>query len=351
MRRVLLLVVATLVVFGLLTSSGSSAPPSVAGVHGQWERIPAAPLSPRYDSVGVALDDALLIVGGTAEPPCPPNASCRPSGISPFRDGAIFDFGTGRWHRIARAPVPLTWARTAVVGDSVYFLQPASAVDLPLATYLRYDLRADTWEVLPRAPLPRLPSWDRDVREYDGRLVAFSERVALAYDPSFRTWTPMPHTPMLHSDIPPVVADQIREEVWRHFVRIGEIYGWVWADGKLVNPHDDVANGTAPNRGGILDVLTGELTPLPAPYPPSLDDRRTYYPRVTFGWGNYAVGGGKVLDVSSGEWGRVPPLPVHLDGGEVSAAVGDRVVVWGGFRGYGRVAKFLVTGFYWRIAL
>lgn len=348
MRRIAALVAAGLLFLGLATSSSSTTPGVSA--HGAWERIPAAPLSPRYDAVGVALDDALLVVGGTYEPPCPPNASCVPWPKPPFRDGAIFDFESGQWRRIAPAPTPLTWAHTAVVGNYIYFLQPASAADTPGAKYVRYDVTRDRWETIPRPPAPR-PQYERVLREWDGQVVALTSKQAFAYDPDLRIWTDIPNSPALHSAVPEEVARRIDPDTW-HPIDEAQTGGcWVWAGRRLVNPLNSKAEDFNDETGGIIDVTTGQRVPLPAGYPLSRPYPRSNHPETVLGYGDYAVGYGKVLDVSHGTWSRVPELPSHVDGGAVQTLVGDRVVVWGGFDGYRPSSEFLLTGYYWRITV
>ena len=70
---------------------------------GHWRELPAPPLSPRANAQAVWTGHEVVVVGGETEP-CPPGADCA---ILPddLRDGAAYDPGTDRWHRIAQAPV------------------------------------------------------------------------------------------------------------------------------------------------------------------------------------------------------------------------------------------------------
>jgi hypothetical protein len=149
-----------------------------------WERLPAPPLEPRENATGIWTGTEALIVGGSAGPPCPPNAEC----VAPpkrLRDGAAFDPATRSWRRIRRAPVAFDFAETAVVGGTAYLRVRAR-------TLLAY--RRDRWR-----RLPKLPFREAQLLAAGDRLVAYrggSAGAPRVYDPQARSWSKLPPAPL-----------------------------------------------------------------------------------------------------------------------------------------------------------
>jgi hypothetical protein len=75
---------------------------------GEWVELPVSPLSPRHGAAGAWVQQRFVLVGGWANPPCPPSASCLPPAKPALRDGARYDPATGTWQSIAKAPVPVS---------------------------------------------------------------------------------------------------------------------------------------------------------------------------------------------------------------------------------------------------
>ena len=127
---------------------------SQIGTEGSWQRLPDPPLSPRELAVGLWTGREALVLGGSDAPPTAPGASGSAKRKPPLRDGVAFNPRTGRWRRIAAAPIgiePISPA--AAVGDSVYVAVPRN----PGARHTRMDLlayrvRTDRWDRLPSPP-------------------------------------------------------------------------------------------------------------------------------------------------------------------------------------------------------
>jgi hypothetical protein len=139
-----------------LAGCGSVEPEPAAapgsGRSAQWSRLPAAPLSARYEAAGVWVADRFLVLGGWSSSMCPAAASCAAPEQPSLRDGAGFDPATSRWTRIAVAPVPLAGANPVVAGGKVYLLTADQGrTDSPVR-FLCYDPASDTWTTHPLPP-------------------------------------------------------------------------------------------------------------------------------------------------------------------------------------------------------
>ena len=336
-----------------------------------WERVPDGPLSARSHAVVVWTGDEVLVVGGE-DRPCPPNASCAVPDSPPLGDGAAYDPMTGQWRRIARPPIPFSWAQTAVVGDSVFFLvsgmpgRPEARSGL-----LAYAPGLDSWRELPWPEVSGSPegSWYQLVAAGE-RLVAYSgsdesgERPDWIFEPTRSEWTVLPDDPMTpafdrhmewagdrlalfdHEIVPnpgserPLLTRAALLEVgsgrWDRLPDSGVLSSapWLLDGGRLVNPSPGGADGGETNNwgrryphGGILDLTDRRWSALPGGPPPDafsagVIGRETARFDAYRGW---------VLELSSGDWREVPQLDEseHVTG-RASVAAGRNLFVYGG---------------------
>jgi hypothetical protein len=390
-RRWYLLGVAVLALGGC--GDESSEPAAAADV---WEATPQSPLSPRESAIVIAVDDRLLVIGGSDAPPCPPHAECVVPEQLPLTDGASFDPTTGEWARIASAPVSLggyIHTRTAVVGDTVYFLSDRyiAKTDNAEISFVAYDAGADAWTALPNPPGDA--SW-LQLTAAGEHLIAYvtshetmtsgdNSAVApvppdLLYKPTDQTWHALPADPhgpsfdrtmeavdgkviLLGQDLvpnpgvdPPLVRmatlDVAGDPVSAKWTVLpdGEFLpmGYVSVGGLLISPHLGSADGGETNNwgreypfGGLIDPETGEWRPfesVPAPDP----DAWGIGPIVT--GERTVISGSWAVDSRTLEWTRVPQHAQDADGTDVplpttnhAAALidttdGPLAFVWGG---------------------
>ena len=364
------LVVATALGIGFATGRDDGAATGPAVVGPGWHRAAASPLSPRLGAWVLPLGtDRVLVLGGSAEDPCPPNASCAaPTQETPLpRDGAVYDVRTDTWRRIADAPVPLGFAASAVVGDTVYVLtNPGQfgpdAVDQGERTLLAWSAADDRWTRLPapQAQVAGLVALD------DGRLLAFGSAqedgtpADHVYDTATRTWTALPQDPL------PGVSGRTVLAVPGGAVRVAEApadgkpYGtWLlarwdaaanawtrWPDpriaassplwfstgGRVVNPSGETVDagplGLRPT-GGIIDPATGASVPVPPFAPePGVQPSAAGAGRVV------ALGG--VLDVAARRWSDLPHRPGdRVEQAGAGVTPGGVLVEFGGVRAEG----------------
>jgi hypothetical protein len=172
-----------------------------------WGRLPESPLSARRESAGAWVRDRVVIVGGWSDRPCPAAADCDIAEPAE-RTGASYDPISTGWSRIADAPVPVSGHNTAVIMDDLYVLTyDVFAGDIE-PTFLRYNVKADSWTTLPAPPAA-------------GNLVAAGDRILAIpgsdengavvdsiFNPETSTWTVLPDDPLGPS--------YDREGVWLH---------------------------------------------------------------------------------------------------------------------------------------
>lgn len=188
MRRQVLAALALLAVVPAC-SSDSGGPVVVNGVAVQWQRLPDLPLDVRSRPLVADLDGRVLVVGGTAGPPCPKNADCGPG--TGLRDGALFDPDTQQWRPIAKAPVHLIDVPHVAIGSRLFVLFKGVLV--------AYEAERDVWS-RPKPPAPLAP--DARLLAIEDRLVVLSSsRKAPAptdrvLDPVAGTWSTLPNDPL-----------------------------------------------------------------------------------------------------------------------------------------------------------
>ncbi len=108
-------------------------------------------------------------------------------------DGAAYDPKSDSWRRIARAPVPLLDAETAIVGDTLFVLAGKD--------FFAYDVPDDKWRGLPTPPtkFARLVAIDE-------LLVAFRQTTERGsrdhyWDISAKRWRALPPLPSARRSI------------------------------------------------------------------------------------------------------------------------------------------------------
>ena len=372
------------VVGSALLSGCAGSGHSTGGASG-WTALPGSPLSPRFGARAFWVGDRMVVMGGSQDRPCPPNADCVPS--TPLSDGASFDPATGTWREIAEAPVRLGGASAAVLNETVYLLMQGSVLEpgVPPPAFLAYDAQRDLWRELLLPP---------DEEEIGFVLAVAGERLILyqgsqengvehdlLFDPADQTWTELPPDPLIPSfdrtmvwtdaglvltgieDVPQpgstgpalyraAVLD-LETLQWKRLPDsevVGYEPAWFWSDGQVVNPTLGSSDGGEVGgwgrsypHGGILDPDSGTWSSLPpAPEPSG-------YPGVSLGGDQYVVSlMGAVLHVPSGTWFELPPPPGSVTEQAVTWA-DDRLFVWGGVRWEGDESFSLVSdGWFWK---
>ena len=328
-----------------------------------WTVLPAAPLSPRSLPVTVSVGTQALVIGGDAGPVCPPNADCvRPAGYEALRDGAAYDVATGRWHRLADAPLPIYGGRPAVVAGVVHLLVGRDG------THLGYDVAADRWSRLPDPPGSEGHRPTALVAAGD-RLIAYSgvtDRPDLLYDPAARTWSALPKSPLepafdrqyvwtgrslvllAAADVPQpggaspsfqraAVLD-LDSRRWRLLPDATGIvsgsFAWSWDGSRVVSPSRfDPYGGRAGRRllttSGALDPVTGRWARLP-PGPPEGTQPESDVAMASSR--RYKADGNALFDTALQRWVQVLAAPPEVGPYSGQTWVGDALLVWGGAR-------------------
>ena len=93
--------------------------------------------------------DEVLLFGGE-QVACPPNADCAPPDEPALQDGAAYNPATATWRRITPALVPVRYANTAVIADSVYVWAHSSYDAEASPMFMRYSVTDDAWTSLPQ---------------------------------------------------------------------------------------------------------------------------------------------------------------------------------------------------------
>jgi hypothetical protein len=338
------------------------------GERGAWAALPEPPLSPREMAVGAWTGREVILVGGSDAPPCPPNASCEPSGKPPLRDGAAYDPRERAWRKIAPAPVGFDFADTATVAGVLFVLTSGneSRPGSPRA-FLSYDPQADRWRRL-RPPPDRGDSPDFALVAGGRHLVAHRAREILLYDPSGDRWAAQPspggevQLVWTGADLAALARGRIARSAlpvreWRTS-RIAGLRGpgaWVSAGSRLIDAtlgagdsDDEVkrpAGGAEPN-GGIVHLDTRRWSRLPDP--PS-DNHWQGGAVLTAGALHHGHPDNWVFDATRDEWFKVPPRsgddrPDHA----TYVSAGRELLAFGGVRWRGLEGTLLNAADIWR---
>jgi hypothetical protein len=325
-----------------------------SGDAGHWRELPAAPLSPRADSLSVWTGTELVVLGGDRQP-CPPNADC--AAASPLaRDGAAYRPATDRWHPIADAPVGVgPGDRLVAAGGSVILRH---AFPDGRAAWFEYDPHGDSWSRLGSPGSGR----DRDLPSAVGSEVyVLTGRRVSVLDVARGRWQELPADPLrprltqqrvTATDVGPVVtgydstksndgrspsvvlADVFDGTSWHRLPPTRQLDNtWTWSGSRMVDPDPTVFDGGETNpfphtypAGGLLDPATGRWSALPAAM--SVDPGE--------GWGVYAPGPrwfatyGQVYDSQTGSVVRLPRPDGAPAEGTAAAWTDDALIVFGG---------------------
>lgn len=328
-----------------------------------WSTIPEGPLSARRSAVAAWVGERFVVVGGWADPMCPPFADCVGPEGPPLSDAAALDPVTGRWETLAAAPIGVAAIATAVLDDVLYVLAAEHPDARP--TMLAYAPREDTWT---RLPAPPGPSWQLVAAGSVLVSISWSDEHEPAtdavFDPGAGTWTVLPDDPLGPSfdraavytggqliltakDLVPSPGSErpavIRmAELSPDMTHWGtphdtEIIGWnpVAVAGRVVFPGTGSADGGEVNNwgrpypeGGIHDPADGSWEPLPVARMTGAPRLAATLPSVPVGDRLVAAGG--LLHPVTGEWTALPDPPWGEVYEQAVAAAADTLFVWGG---------------------
>lgn len=332
----------------------ASTPPPVAG---EWHEIAESPLSARAAATAAWTGEEVLVFGGH-DRACE-HSQCAPDSDDVLRDGAAYDPARDSWRRIAPAPVPVSYADTALAGDTLYVRVPAPAgptVEPGPTRWFAYDIPADSWAEIWPGPESSSPvavggllfadRWSRDGGApfaaydeehdrwtdlpddglgpdltrtglgdseslysvaYEGDGAEDDTRAGLAsYDPASETWTRLPDPPI--GAVPRVVSGGRLIDPEGEYSAAYDPVARAWT----VSPGQPaLALGAGRNQNAFQQRLVGAAV---VASPNLLLDSRTM------------------------TWTALPPHEAlggdaarHEAVGDVSAAwAGDRLFVWGG---------------------
>lgn len=358
--------VATVATQAAPESAGPAVEPPGVDVPRGWSTLPPSPLGARHSPLAVTVGDEVLFLGGSTEPICPPNALCRGGGPdTERRDGAAYDVRTGTWRTLAEAPAPPARSSAAVVGETVHLL-------IGEGRHLTYDVSEDRW-----AELAAVPGEEghqlHSLAAAGDVLVGYqvnTDRPDQVYEPTSRTWTPLPRDPLapsfdrqyvwtgsslvlLAAELVPnpgskgpsfqraAVLD-LDARTWERLPDATETitgsFGWSWDGERVVSASRQFADGGEVNgygrsysSGGALDPATGEWTTLP-PGPERRVEQRTAYRFGGVGPSSqrFKASGDALFDTVEQRWLQAPPPPSTVYGYSGQAWVDDVLVVWGG---------------------
>ncbi len=318
---------------------------------GTWVEAEPAPLSPRVDALSGWTGEEALFVGGSSVSPCPPNAECAEPPPPAQRDGAAYDPDSDSWRRIAAAPVPMEYYfRTTMVGDTM--------VVFGEGRWFGYDAGEDAWREYPQPPERLLDTgW---ISAHDGSVYALGRSGAVqVLDVSANSWSALPVSPLLEDvsqssvaatdegvvvsgfdttreygpDEPTYVRAQVWDgEQWTLLPETGQVWPhWHWTGERLVSGDLQTATGLDgnPPYGGVLDVGTGEWSPLPNA--PDIDAPGPGGWSLNANEGPLLAGWGYVYDDSDQTWTPLgKPAGTDVDADQSAVWADGQLVVFAG---------------------
>lgn len=323
--------------------------------YGQWTKIAAGPLSPRWEALGAWVDGRYLVFGGHSDFMCGPAASC----VSPtwLDDGALYDPATDRWTPITPMPMTAGYGSLVTLGSSAYLLTWEGRS----ATLMRYDTERDSWSTyaMPSSTAGELVATDSKLL-----LVSSTDESGVApdhaFDPETGTFTELPDDPLGPSFNRSAIWIGDRLLLAAHdlvdnpgsekpsLVRLAELdddlttwrelgatqilgSGARYASDRVVWTGLGSADGGEVNNwgrhydfGGIFDPNAGTWAELPTP-PSGGPLLGTAV--VT---GGLVEVGGHLLNPVTLEWTTVPALPAGEPVGGTTIGGDESVLVWGG---------------------
>ena len=170
------------------TPSVSSPGPSPAALPPGWTA--AAPPPNQYALGGAVVSGKLFVLA----------AKVGQGGVGGYEsestEGEVFDLAKRAWTKTAPSSLPGRYGAAAAGSDRLFFVwggaQEPPAVN-PKRDGATYDLTANTWHVLPSAPLEAGPplgaAWDGQ------EFVVVGGRKSAAYNPVTDTWRQLPSIP------------------------------------------------------------------------------------------------------------------------------------------------------------
>ena len=332
-----------------------------------WQELPASPLTPRTGAHAFWTGSSVLVIGGSDDVRCPPNADCvdREPSLS---DGAAYHPQTDTWTELPEAPVPLGYPTGGVVGETLYVWVPGLEVGARPA-FLSYTPGDEAWVELDPPPIGQgsfvnlIATGDRLVAYHGSQELGVAPD--LAYDPLTDTWTELPLDPLAPafgrqvvwadgalilfgnelvpnpgSEEPAVVLAarlDLEDGTWQRYPD-SEVLGgpWQWTGDRLVNPAIGGADGGQANNwgrfypnGGVLNPARGEWSELP--HPPGGPGEFGGFTAAGDGWAVSADGW--ALHVASGTWVELRrPAAGAAETGQAAVWADDRLFVLGGSR-------------------
>jgi hypothetical protein len=278
-----------------------------------WRKIPAAPV-PGGSGYSVVWTGEEMVVWGD------PRRGRRSEG----NVGAAFDPATNTWRRIASGPLTGRAGHLAMwTGDEMI----AWGGFLTSYTQERYDgegavydPRTDSWQLLPRAPLPAgydaMGAWTGDevivlatpMGNDPDDYPKFAQ--AAAYDPAADSWRELPRPPHVAYVSPPAAFLDGK-------LMLLSLGGQV--DGGEVNNY-----GRSYDTGGVFDVSSNEWRPHSEP--PTRPSQT--WPQIATD--EEVIIDGLAYDPERDAWRVLPDFPLGAREFPAMVWTGRELIVWGG---------------------
>ena len=176
----------------------ASRPQAEARRDPRWEALPRAPLSPRWGAFSAWTGSEFVVWGGYANVGTPQEATAD--------DGAAFNPDTGRWRRLAAAPVEAMYGGVSLwTGRELWILggigEPHGRESKSAAA--AYDASSNVWRVLPDLPaVITAGAWSAETRQAVVATVDSQTRHVSAWmlDVDGDHWVALPSLPSLKVD-------------------------------------------------------------------------------------------------------------------------------------------------------